>query len=142
MLLQKQAFGHDPENGIWGDCHRTAYAMVLGLERDKVPHVMGSGTTWEKANADMLGWLHSIGMTEVCFPVASPSTDDVIKNWSTFAKDVPFVLGGMSKTGVGHSVAVLNGEIFDPSTKDSGIAGPMDDGYYWITLLVPRRSNP
>jgi len=38
MKLQKQAFRHDPSNGMYGDCHRTAIASILGVERDTVPN--------------------------------------------------------------------------------------------------------
>ena len=139
VKLQKQANDHRPEDGIWGDCHRTAYAMALGLDRDTVPHFMDCGVSWEKANDDTRKWLSTIGLNEITFPVTGGSPRDVLDSWKVFAPDVPLVLGGMSRTGVGHSVCVFNGEIFDPSTKDSGIIGPMEDGYYWLTFFVPIR---
>ena len=35
---QYQAFPHRPQDGVQGDCYRTAVACVLGVERDSVPH--------------------------------------------------------------------------------------------------------
>lgn len=31
---QKQAFKHDPANGIYGDCYRTGIACILGIDRE------------------------------------------------------------------------------------------------------------
>lgn len=38
MIPQHQAFRHDPDNGVYGDCARTAFATLLGVPRDDVPH--------------------------------------------------------------------------------------------------------
>jgi len=34
IVPQKQANRHLPEEGLYGDCHRTAIAVLLGLDRD------------------------------------------------------------------------------------------------------------
>ena len=38
MRPQQQKFKHDPANGSYGDCFRTALACILDLDRDEVPH--------------------------------------------------------------------------------------------------------
>src|SRR5437879_5835280 len=43
LRMQKQRFQHDPDGGVWGDCHRTAIACALGLPRDEVPHFCDDG---------------------------------------------------------------------------------------------------
>jgi hypothetical protein len=49
-----------------------------------------------------------------------------------------YLLGGQSRTDCGHSVVCLDDAIiWDPSLTDAGIVGPMEDGYYWITVLIP-----
>ena len=52
--------------------------------------------------------------------------------------DVPFLLGGFSKTGVNHTVVCQFGKIVcDPSLTDAGIVkGMQPDGVYWATYIV------
>jgi len=38
MRPQKQKFAHKPDEGVFGDCFRTALAAILDLDRDDVPH--------------------------------------------------------------------------------------------------------
>ena len=38
MTPHKQLIKHDPENGQWGDCGRTAIACLLDLHPSDVPH--------------------------------------------------------------------------------------------------------
>jgi hypothetical protein len=136
MNLIKQAYRDKPEEGTWGDCHRTAYAMVLGLERDRVPHVYDKGVKAGVGNAAMREFLLAHGLVEI--KTAFPGDHDLNYLFLCLASQcpgVPYVLSGMSANGTNHSVAVLNGTMFDPSLDDSGIIGPCDDGYYWVTYF-------
>jgi hypothetical protein len=39
---------------------------------------------------------------------------------------------------VNHTVVCRGGRIeWDPSMDDAGIVGPCDDGFYWVTWLIP-----
>ena len=137
IALSKQSNRHDPESGVYGDCHRTAYAMVLGVHPHIVPHVMDGGASAEDANRAMSGWLAGLGLTEITFPATAPSIEILLSCWKEWSGGMPFVLGGQSKNKCNHSVAVQNGKVFDPALDDSGIIGPCDDGFYWITFIVP-----
>ena len=54
-----------------------------------------------------------------------------------------YILGGQSKTGVNHTVVCHSDKIvLDPSLNDSGIIGPCDDGYYWMTFFGSSTVTP
>lgn len=138
LSLQKQRYRHNPEAGTWGDCHRTAYAMLLNIPRDDVPHVFDNDRPLAEGLAIMKDFLRGRNLAEVALPVSGDcNPEQILEQWKRYAPGVPFILGGMSSNGTNHSVAVCEGVIYDPALDDSGIVGPCDDGYYWITFLVP-----
>ncbi len=52
MIPVYQKFKRDPENGIYGDCHKSCIASILKLDWDVVPHFVGeypTSTAWESA---------------------------------------------------------------------------------------------
>lgn len=141
MKVQKQLFRHDPENGAYGDCHRTAIACILGLDAHEVPNFMhgtiGKGPAPE-AHAAAEKWLNDRGFTQINIAFNGEVPLDLVLDVASknSTPNMPFIFGGESKTGVNHSVVALNGKIVcDPSLDDSGIVGPMDDGYYWATFF-------
>lgn len=142
MKPQKQLNRHRPAEGVYGDCHRTALAIVLNMDAKDVPHFMdgtpGTGNA-EDAHDRIEAWLNARGICtiNVLFPGEVPR-DEVLQTVSlTNHRSVPvFILGGMSKNGVNHSVVCCDGKIAcDPSQDDSGIVGPCDDGFYWLTFF-------
>ncbi|MDI1264998.1 MAG: hypothetical protein PS018_17245 [bacterium] len=141
MKPQKQLFRHRPADGIFGDCHRTAIAIVLDLDAADVPHFMdqSDGKNANDAHDRVEAWLNERGIAtiNILFPGEVP-LDEVL---STVAACNPrgrpaFILGGKSRNGVNHSVVCCDGEIVcDPSQDDSGIVGPCHDGFYWLTFF-------
>lgn len=132
---QLQAHRHDPANGEWGDCHRTCVAMLLGLPRDDVPHWAAEA----KDDTDLFwalqeDWLRARGLAMASF--VANDLDALLSHMDAHAAGVPYILGGRSALGVHHSVVGLGGRVVaDPSLDDTGIVGPCDDGYYWVSLL-------
>jgi hypothetical protein len=62
----------------------------------------------------------------------------VLTGLKGYAPGIFCLLGGTSRSGCGHTVIVCDGEIaWDPSQANSGIVGPMSDGFFWLTFLVP-----
>lgn len=142
MKPQKQLFRHKPQDGIYGDCHRTAIAIVLDMDAKDVPHFM-HGKAGEagavEAFAEIEKWLNTRGLMaiSILFPgeVPLPELLRTIAFCNPNSRPV-FILGGRSKNGVNHSVVCCDGEIAcDPSQDDSGIVGPCDDGFYWVTFF-------
>lgn len=135
MRVQKQKFMHDPANGVWGDCHRTVIACILDLDASEVPHFADEDNAdWER---DCEAWLNARGLTAIS--IAYPGEldlKDIFEMIDAFNKGIAFILGGKSKLGSGHSVVCQSGNIVcDPSIVDSGIVGPMSDGFYWVTFI-------
>jgi hypothetical protein len=139
MRPQKQLFRHDPANGVYGDCHRTAIAIVLDMDAADAPHFMDKcpdNSPAPEATEAVERWLNDRGITQinVLYPNAlSPA--DVIQSVSVMNPGLAWILGGKSRTGVNHSVVIKDGDMYDPSLTDAGIIGPCDDGYYWVTFF-------
>lgn len=139
MKYHKQLFLHDPENGSYGDCHRTAIACILGLEPEEVPNFA------EQFFDDTMGfnkafneWAANRNLAIVDIPYDC-SLDRVLEAQEVHSPNSYYLLGGLSKNGTNHTVVCKGGEILhDPAIDNSGIVGPMQpDGYFWVSYLVP-----
>lgn len=130
---------HDPENDQWGDCHRVCVAMLLGQDPETVPHFYRKGDKGdqEEVRREKFGYFSGLGLTEINIPYPDCGLDEILKTWKNTNPDAAFILGGNSRRGCGHSVVCCDGRIFHDPTG-SGIVGPMDDGFYWITLFSPK----
>lgn len=140
MKFFKQAFNHIPDEGEIGDCYRTCVAMLTGYERDEVPHFVGDA--WKEAGRDdpegflkrLDDWLFQHRLYRVQYAwLADPDAklEDALSMAKHFSHNICYMLGGLSRTGNPHVVICRNDEmIWDPSTCDSGIVGPMinDEG--------------
>lgn len=145
MIPLKQRYGHHPERGIYGDCHRAAMASLLELPLDDVPHFCDESLYAPDAKplSDReREWLLSRGLTSIniIFPGETP-LDDVLGTMNGINPGVLFILGGTSVNGCGHSVVAGNGRVVHdpsigaPSNKHGSIIGPMEDGYWWLTFI-------
>lgn len=137
MRIQKQLYRHDPENSVWGDCHRTCLAMLLDMDAREVPHIAhGDPRDWRVRESEFLAE-QGLGI----FTVGFQCNLEAVLHYMLHANPgIFYILGGTSKNGTGHSVIGFNDAIVaDPSIDDSGIVGPMEDGCYWISILVPGR---
>lgn len=139
--FQKQKHYHRPEEGEYGDCHRTCLANLMGVDRDSVPNFGEHYGDSEKFFEAERQWLLSQGLATVQVGYdGSLSLQQVLDTMGALNPGIYYLLGGTSASGVGHSVIGLGNRIvFDPSLNDSGIVGPMEDGRYWIQFLVPAR---
>lgn len=140
MTPLKQRNRHEPEKGIYGDCHRAALASVLEMSLDDVPHFCDPThfpKDWVKHERD---WLRDHGFTPIT-AMFQGDLETVLYTIAHLNPDTYCILGGTSRNGCGHSVIAYNGEIVhDPSLDDSGIVGPMKDGYYWVTFFGHARA--
>lgn len=144
MIPVTQRFKHDPDNGVWGDCHRAVIASLLELPIDEVPHFCDQGKKISGPDTDDRQWLRSRGLTPInmAFP-GTTTLDDVLTTVENCNPGLLFILGGTSRNGTGHSVVAGRGEILhDPSIDQSGIVGPMEDGLWWVTFLGAAITSP
>lgn len=141
MKFQKQAYRHNPDLGIYGDCHRTAIACILDMDRDHVPHI----THEEWADVTLFHehfrkFLDSQGFVMVDLWYDGGPLADLLACLANTAKDVYYLLGGMSANGTDHTVVGCGGEIVhDPAIDNSGIVGPTSNGFYSVSFLIPKR---
>lgn len=143
MLEQKQLFLHLPEQGQIGDCFRTCVACVLDRLQTDVPH--GFGEFWvdkdtcvtPQVHAQLNSWLLRQGYQCIFVETPLQATREQLGTYLRhYYHDLHVVIGCNSKNG-GHSVVMRNDDyMYDPSIDESGCIGPMDDGYYWIGLLI------
>ena len=138
MTPQKQRFRHRPEVGEYGDCHRTAIACLLDLDRDSVPN-FGEHYDDTKAFFDAVdAFLREHGFATVDVAFKAP-LDDLLAYQATVNPHAYYMLAGMSNRGLNHTVVACGGEIaWDPHPDGTALVGPCDDGYYWSTYIVPR----
>lgn len=138
MKPQKQLYRHNPADGVYGDCHRTAIACLLDLDVEEVPHVYASGATPKAAWSAMEAWLHEhyeLRQVSVAY-TGDSSLEQVLASIDSANPDLSFILGGTSRTGCNHSVVCKGVRIVcDPSLDNAGIVGPCDDGLWWVTFL-------
>lgn len=137
MIEHKQLFRHRPEDGMFGDCHRTAIACLLDLDPEEVPHF---GAVHfddpEKFHSAFERWLKARGLRTV-LTAYDCSLEDLLASFGSQNPEAYFLLGGRSRSGVGHTVIGCGNRIaWDPHPDDVGIVGPLD-GYYWVNLIVP-----
>lgn len=142
MRPLKQLIKHDPENGAYGDCHRTCLAVILDLEPLDVPHFcdgpVGETDNWSELEKI---WLAKRGLMKAAIPIYGEfSLSWILESLKNVSPGVPFILGGRSTLDCNHSVVILDGEIFcDPS--GNGIVGPCDDGWWWLELFTLKPSE-
>lgn len=132
---QKQAFLHKPEEGVFGDCYRTCIAILLGVDRDCVPHFYATEDGQQSDQARE--WLMERGyqLTQFAFQT-EPS--EVLNVMHVVNPLTPYMLCGFSATGCNHCVIALGDEIVcDPSLTDAGIVGAQDDGFTWACVITP-----
>ena len=141
MIEHKQLFLHKPEEGIIGDCFRTCVACVLDIRPNELPH--GFGEFWEDKDVNVTLKVHAqlnkilanwdYRFIEYPMDCTREQLGTYLRHYYT---DLHIIIGCNSKNG-GHSVVMRNDDyIWDPAIDNSGCVGPMDDGYYWIGMLV------
>lgn len=136
MKALKQRNRHRPNDGIFGDCHRAAVASILELPLDGVPHFGEGGPDGDEFSRREREFLALRGLVPIYIPYPGESLEQVFRCIKSLNPDIYYLLGGVSKTGVNHTVVARNDEIVhDPSLNDSGIIGPCVDGFYWVTFF-------
>jgi hypothetical protein len=136
MTPLKQRNRHRPTEGIWGDCHRAAIASVLDLPLDAVPHFGDGGPDGVEFQRREDEFLRSVGLVAVRIIYPGDDRELVFRALKGMNPGIYYLFGGRSATGVDHTVVGIDdGIVHDPSLNDSGIVGPCDDGWYWVTFF-------
>ena len=151
MLKQKQLYRHEPDKMQYGDCHRTTLACLLNIPVEDSPHFIGE---WERREElkrqgmemeayvwqdEQEAWLNSLGYTtaDVCFD-GTVGSEDLFNFMRARNPEIYYMLGGTSPRGTNHSVVCYGGRFeWDPHPDGGFLVGPMDNGVWEITFLLP-----
>lgn len=137
MTPQKQTITkHDPDNGVYGDCHRAALASVLDLPIEIVPHICDGQHPPEEFIRRERAWLLTQGLIPIHVAFEDSSIEAVIRHVAAVNPGVYYLVGGTSPRGHDHTVVGINDQIaHDPHPDGGGLIGPMSDGLVWITYF-------
>ena len=138
MKFHKQKFLHDPDNSVYGDCHRTAIACLLDLDPDDVPHFLHDGCDAKEFERRENDFLERLGYS--MFRMAySCALEDALSSVGSCNPGVIHLLAGKSPRGACHTVICCDGRIIhDPHPDGSGVVAPCgEDGFYWFSVLIP-----
>lgn len=140
MKFHRQRFLHDPDNGVFGDCMRTAIACVLDLEIEEVPHFNEGGPDGKEFCRRVGEFVASRGLSIFTVPYSGEGgLGPVLESIGHYNPSAIYLLSGEATRGANHVVVCRGGEILhDPHPSDDGLIGPCQpDGFYWVEILVP-----
>lgn len=152
MKQHIQTTRHDADADEYGDCHRTALACLLDLNDPReAPHFIGTHEALKKRGEefDWQGaqeqWLNGLGYTtaDVVFGDGGEDRDltglhGLLGFMQARNPHVLYLLSGVSPRGTNHVVVCHGGGFYHDPHPDGGfLVGPMDHGYYEVTLLLP-----
>lgn len=139
MKFHKQNIEHKPELGQYGNCHQAAIACLLDKELDEVPHFGAHFESSELFYGLEGSYLASQGLAT--FNMAFNGTDGLERVLSSIGfmnRNVQYLIAGRSSRGINHTVVGKGTKIIhDPHPSGEGICSPCDDGYFWVTVLIP-----
>lgn len=141
MKYHIQLFRHDPDNGIYGDCHRTALACIFDKDSPAdVPHFAEGWPDGDEFHRRTQAWILDQGYHCVTIPLETADLSTALLWMKNRAPDIYWILGGVSPRGTNHSVVCCGGEVVhDPHPDGGGVVGPCSDSYFWIEFYVPVR---
>ncbi|MGR1580694.1 hypothetical protein ACSSNL_04435 [Thalassobius sp. S69A] len=146
IVPQKQALRHDPENGVHGDCLRTAVAMLMGLNARDLPHFADVGVSDHVAPLREYLAAQGHGLMQFIYP---PETEikTILHTLAYLSPGVPFMLSGKSPRGDwGHAVVAIDGQIADPATGDwvtnpeNALHGAHGE-WWWVEAIIALPRN-
>lgn len=140
MTPHKQLFAHDPANGIYGDCFRTAVACLLDVDPTDLPH-RHEKIDGAAQDAMVNAWLADHGLCLIIHPYwgTGPHALTLRKALdvsSYYHPGVHYLFSGISDRGNDHVVVARDAAIVhDPSRLPGGIVGPCSDGFWWANYI-------
>jgi hypothetical protein len=139
MKYNKQRFRHNPEEGVCGDCYRTAIACIMDKEPEEVPHFYPSpDTTSEQFNDLVDNYLKTQGLIRF-ISWYTCSLDEVLASVGGNNPNCYWILSGTSPRNTEHAVVCLGGNIIhDPALNSDSIpfVGPCANGSWQVEVLA------
>lgn len=132
MTPHKQFITHDPENGQFGDCFRTAIACILDTDPLFVPHAGKNGEAgWVEGCKEVDEWLKSRHNAYlVSFKWRATEIEEALQTVQYH------LMGGRSAIGGHYTVGYAGKMVHNPSKNPDAVFGPDEDGCYTVTFIV------
>ena len=116
--------------------------MILGLDKEDVPHFYDVGIDTEEANKNIEQFFNDRGLTQFDLILPSHYEFNDVLGYTRGISNVTMILGCWSSNNTNHSVVIKGDTITNPS-ESSQIVGPLRNskgeiGWYLtvITLKV------
>ncbi len=139
MKPQKQLSCRFPELSMEGDCHRTAIAIIFGLDAEEVPHFCEDSPSFQDVVDAEKQWLLKRGFCHAHWVIdGDRSLEAVLEETKRLFPGSPVMVMGSSER-LNHVAVALDGKIFcDPATGEARtiLVGPADDGLWWVTIFT------
>lgn len=145
LKKQHQLYRNELHNDIYGDCYRTAFACLLGLDAHKVPHWNQLRLQGRIADADKARdeWLAERGLAVATIFLNSWG-EDMQDFQHAVNRHAVYLFSGKSPRGNWSHVTIAKGGsiIWDPAPKGcygwGTLDGPcVENGCYEIEYLIP-----
>lgn len=138
MTPHKQLLLHRPEDGVLGDCYRTAIACLLDMPPQDVPHHYGrADMTDAEVRGLMQVWLAGRGLIGVMIGFTG-DMPTILRFMASANPGLYYMLSGTSPRGFPHVVIALDGAIIhDPHIDGCGLSGPDQNGTWWVEFFAP-----
>ena len=143
MIAHKQMIEHDPSNGRYGDCLKTAVASILDLPIDAVPDFNGPNYEWNDQNAELREFAATLGLGYAALMLKG-SPEDVLRYMAVSFPQGVYLMAGKSARGFYHTVICKGGEflhdphpsnefLIDDKTSDQAV-----EVSFFVALERPR----
>jgi len=144
MTPHIQRIKHDPENGQYGDCYRTAIACLLDVEPEEVPHFCIPEIS--DPHDLMSHWLLEYKKCSIFTSVFSGDNTykEVLQYVEFNNKNIYYLLSARSKIANHIWICINNEIVHDPSGNNITPLGPSinPEGLecYPVSVLVPAQT--
>lgn len=141
MIPFKQLNDHKPEEGIKGDCFRTAIGCLVHIPPEGVPHFMADQPDYNSAIQATHDWLAERGYIMLSFPL-NCNLDIVYRMMLENQPNTYYILEGSNDKGIGH-VVICRGDKVIHNTGSTKITQPVlaeEDGEpiaYFVRIIHP-----
>ncbi len=139
MIKIKQDILHDPDNGFYGNCAQAAFASILELPLNEVPHFadglsdsLEDGSIFDERIRD---WLRPKKLGLVGLSVGP----DNLEGWLEYLSksDTHHLIAGKTVRGFQHITVGFGGKIVhDPHPSDTGLLPPTEDNLWTFEFFI------
>lgn len=140
--MPKQAYIHDPENGLYDDSFRTLISWLLRLNRDAVPNFADGGVSDLRLFGIASNWLQQNHQLSLFTAPFLPPISSILSTIGRLNPRTYYILTGTDVGAVLHSVLCINSKIVhDPAISGRPLSHTTFSGRFFVSTLVPCRTS-